>query len=81
MKGMMKLILVFIGGMFLTLQITGTFGQEDVASTQAPVEQANAQDQEEDEQQSDEVSDPEQGRFIPTEQVSQDLGVSFPSDI
>jgi hypothetical protein len=48
--------------------------QEDSASTQSELDEESDQTDELEEEDSP-------SRFIPTEQISQDLGVSFPADI
>jgi hypothetical protein len=69
---------IFICIPFVTWQVLA----QDVEEA-APLEPAAELEQavEAEEQEDVEDSDPEEDRFIPTEQVSQDLGVSFPVDI
>lgn len=81
---------------FLVLLSAAAFGQDENVDA-APVDQVEAQEEldEEDEvpelvfddeeplESGDQAAEPAEngGRFIPTEQISQDLGVSFPANI
>lgn len=75
---------------------TGAFAQEDTSSDQKPEPDESQQvaeaiqedssstaDEEEPSTEEEELVDDEEGsrRFVPTEEISQDLGVSFPQDI
>ena len=53
---------------------------QDAAQLDDTTEQAQDQ-QSEEPQEEEESEEDDANRFIPSEQVSQDLGVSFPSDI
>jgi len=65
----------------LTLAISQIWAQDVEDTTTQETDVAEEQDAEPEAPVDAEESDPEQDRFIPTEQVSQDLGVSFPVDI
>ena len=69
------LILLFAVPTFLT------FGQDAEELAQEPSVQVSGAEEQEEEPSGDDVSDTAPDRFIPTEQVSQDVGISFPSDI
>lgn len=64
-----------------TLAISQIWAQDVEDTTTQETDVAQEQDAEPEAPVDAEESDPEQDRFIPTEQVSQDLGVSFPVDI
>lgn len=58
-----------------------SIAQDTDELTQETNVQVSEQEEQNVEPTGDEVDEPGQDRFIPTEQVSQDIGVSFPSDI
>lgn len=51
------------------------------ANPEQAVTENNEAQTEQDSESEPQLSDDEPSRFIPTEQISQDLGVSFPADI
>lgn len=82
---LLKLLLIafLLGGGALQAQVQDQDQQQDEQeAAQGQEEQAEAQ-QEESTGESGEETEEDDGfeRFIPTEQVSRDLGVSFPADI
>lgn len=58
--------------------------EQDAAQQEQQEEQAEAQEEESGDVEEEEVEEEDENefeRFVPTEQVSRDLGVSFPADI
>lgn len=55
--------------------------QDEVPVTDQPGGLEAANESVEEQEGEEQEDDPDYGRFIPSEQISQDLGVSFPADI
>ncbi|MEX2131073.1 MAG: hypothetical protein WD772_06260 [Pseudohongiellaceae bacterium] len=86
---------LFRTGLLLTLLLSGLLLAQVTDTTQEPQQQVNEEttgqvtvvpadaqtDGSATETETEEVEQNSQARFIPTEQISQDLGVSFPVDI
>lgn len=81
MKFSLRVVSTFVILICIPIAISQIWAQDVEDTTTQETGVAQEQDAEPEAPVDAEESDPEQDRFIPTEQVSQDLGVSFPVDI
>jgi len=79
------LALLVFGSGTVAAQVAGSSAADQEAATQTDPQQVLADTDQEPADEDDDVDLEEDedapSRFIPTEQISQDLGVSFPADI